>query len=76
MRDPDNHPAHGEVIPCGPDPERHLESFPQYVDARLRRGYSLLEPGPLVAQPVLEFLVGDLDVLQQYRRFDGRRKLG
>jgi G6PDH family F420-dependent oxidoreductase len=22
-----------EVIPCGPDPERHLESFRQYIDA-------------------------------------------
>ena len=22
-----------EVIPCGPDPERHLESFRQYMDA-------------------------------------------
>ena len=23
----------GEVIPCGPDPERHLESIRQYVNA-------------------------------------------
>ena len=45
-------------------------------DAWLRRGNSLLEPGPLAAQPVLEFPVGDLDVFQQYRRLDRPGKFG